>query len=68
MFPTEVWNLDIDLDMTKPNTIMYQILAHYLNFEGTKKTHVLILGFEGHWSCLTVVWHFDLDLDIVIGF
>ena len=49
---------------------MIQILALYLDFEGAKNIHALqalIFGFGGHWSLLTVVWHLDLDLDMVTG-
>ena len=50
------------------DTLIFQILAFYLDFEGAKNIHVLyvlILGFGGHWRFLTDVWHLDLDLDMV---
>ena len=49
-------------------THMFQIWAHYLDFEGAKDIHVLqviIWGFGGCWRFLTGVWHLDLDLNIV---
>ena len=49
---------------------MIRILALYLDFEGAKNIHVLlvlILGFGGGWSFLTGVWHLDLDLDMITG-
>ena len=45
-------------------------MAHYLDFEGAMKTHVLkvlIWGFGECWRFPTGVWHLDLDLDMVIG-
>ena len=51
-------------------TTINQVLALYFDFEGAKNIHVLqvlIWGFGGHWRFLTVVWHLDLDLDMVIG-
>ena len=50
---------------------MIQILAFYLDFEGTKNTHVLyflIWGFRGCWRFPIWVWLLDLDLNMVTGF
>ena len=47
---------------------MFQILALYLNYEGAKNIHilkVLIWGFGGRWSFLTLAQHLDPDLDMV---
>ena len=44
------------------DTVMFQILAFYLDFEYAK-----ILCFGGCWRFLTGVWHLDLDLDMVTG-
>ena len=52
------------------DTLMIQILALYLDFEGAKNIHVLwvlIWGFGGRWRFLTWVWHPDIDLDMVTG-
>ena len=52
------------------DTLMIQILALYLDFEGAKNIHVLyvlIWGFEGWWRFLSWVWHLDLDFDMVTG-
>ena len=49
---------------------MIQILALYLDLEGTNNTYVfkvLIWGLGGCWMFLTGVWHLDLDLDMVTG-
>ena len=49
---------------------MIQILALYLEFEGAKKIHVLLVliwGFAGHWRFLTGIWHLDIDLELVTG-
>ena len=46
---------------------MSQILALYLDLEGTKNIHViqvLIWGFDGGWRFLTEVLHLDLDTTI----
>ena len=51
-------------------TPMIQILTLYLDFEGAKNIHVLLViiwGFGGCWRFLTGVWHLDLDLDMVTG-
>ena len=51
-------------------TLIYQILALYLDFEGAKNIHVLevlIWGFGGRWRFLTGVWHPAIDLDRVNG-
>ena len=54
---------------------LFQILAPYLDFEGAKNIHVLlvlILGFEGCWRLLIGVWHliliriWSLVLDILM--
>ena len=53
------------------DTLIIQILALYLDFDGAKIIHVLlilILGFSEGWRFLTGVWHLDLDLDMVTGF
>ena len=50
------------------DTIIFQFLALYLDFEGTINIYVLcviIWGFRGGWRFLTGVWHLDLDLDMV---
>ena len=47
-------------------TVMFLILALYLNFEGAKTIHVLHVLIWGVGGCcwfLTGVWHLDLDLD-----
>ena len=47
---------------------MFQIWAHYLDFEDAKNIHVLqvlIWGFRGHWRFPTEAWHLDLDLNMV---
>ena len=52
------------------DTPMVQILALYLDFEGTKNNHVLqviIWSFGGRWKFLTGGRHLDLDLDMVTG-
>ena len=49
---------------------MLSVLTLYLDFEGARNIYVLsvlIWSFEGHWGFLTVVWHRDLDLDMVTG-
>ena len=49
---------------------MIQISALYLDFEGAKYIHVLLVliwGFGGRWRFLTGVLHLDLDLDMVTG-
>ena len=49
---------------------MHQILALNLDFEGAKNIHVLgvlIWGLGGYWMFLTLIWHLDLDLDMVTG-
>ena len=51
-------------------TLIFRILALYLNFEGANNIHVLqvfIWGFGGHWRFLIRVWHLDLNLDMVPG-
>ena len=58
-----IWSLDCD----RPK---FQILALYLNFEGTKKFNVLevlVWGIGGCRMFLTGVWHLDLDFDMVNG-
>ena len=58
-----IWSLVFD-------TPMIQIWALYLDFEGAKNLHVLLVliwGFVGHRRFLTEVWHLDLDSDIVTG-
>ena len=45
-------------------------MALYLDFEGAKNIHVLLVliwGSGGGWTFLTGVWHFDLHLDRVTG-
>ena len=45
-------------------------MLEFPDFEGANNTHVLQVlswGFGGGWRFLTVVWHLDLDLDIVTG-
>ena len=47
---------------------MIQILALYLDFEGAKNIHVLLVliwGSGGGWTSLTGVWHLHLDIDMV---
>ena len=47
---------------------MIQILARYLDFEGAKNIHVLLVlisGFGGCWRFLTGDWNLDLNLDMV---
>jgi len=51
-------------------THMFQIWAHYLDFEGAKNIHVLqvlIRGFRGHWKFLIGVLHANIDSDMVTG-
>ena len=58
-----IWSLVFDISMI-------QILALYLDFEGAKNIHVLLViiwGFGGCWRFLTGVWHPDLDFDMVTG-
>ena len=47
---------------------MIPILALYLDFEGAKNIHVLLVliwDFGGCWSFLTGVWHLDFNIDMV---
>ena len=47
---------------------MPQNLALYLDFEGAKNIHVLLVliwHFDGGWGLLTWVWHLDINLDMV---
>ena len=63
-FLTRVWDLDLDLDMAF-HTIMFRIMALFLDFEDAKNIHVLyveILGFKGCWRFMPWVWDLDLDL------
>ena len=58
-----IWSLDFD-------TPMIRVLALYLDFEGAKNIHVLLVfmwGFLGHWRYLTGVRDLGLDLDMVTG-
>ena len=58
-----IWSLNFD-------TSMIHILALYLDFKGENDIHVikiLIWGYGGHWRYKTLVWHLDLDLDMVTG-
>ena len=51
-------------------TLMFQILALYLYFDGAKNIHVLLVlirGFGGQWRFLTGDWYLGLDLDMVTG-
>ena len=71
MFLIEICSLDLEMYIELVfDTPIFQILALYLYFEGTKKicvVFVLIWGFRGCWRFLTGVWHLDLDLDMVTG-
>ena len=58
-----IWSLIFD-------TTIIQILALYLDFEGAKNIHVLLVliwGFGGCWRFLTGVRNSDLYLDMVTG-
>ena len=49
-------------------TIIFRILALYLDFAGAKNIHILNVmswGFCGNWRFLTGVWHLYLDSDMV---
>ena len=46
------------------------VLALYLDFEGTKNLHVLLVLIQGLgrcWGFLIGVWDLDLDSDMVRG-
>ena len=52
-------------------SLMFQILALYLHFEGAKNINmisVLIWGFGGRWRFLTRVWSFGGCLMFLMGF
>ena len=70
-FLTEVCYLDLDLICSLVfDTPMVLILDLNFEFEGAKNIHViqvLIWGSGRCWRFLTVVCHFDLDLDMVTG-
>ena len=47
-------------------TPIIRILALYLDSEGAKNIHVLLVliwGFGGHWGFLTGTFHLDIDFD-----
>ena len=54
--------------ITGIDTPLIQLLALFLDIECAKNIHILKVlswGFGGQWRFLTVVWHLDLDLDMV---
>ena len=58
-----IWSLVFD-------TQIFQIVALYLDYEGSKNIYVfqvLSWDFAGDWRFLNETWHHDLDLDIVVG-
>ena len=57
-----IWICSLEFD-----TLIFKILALYLDFEGAKNIHVLsvlFMDFDGGWRYLTEVWHLDLDMVI----